>query len=207
MRAADLIEAISASRQAQGLLSISEMLALASTGTVVHDPMSTLIARGAVIGRGHILEPNVLLFCAPGAALTIGDGNTFHAGTRIEAAGGGIRIGSRNVFGPGGFTASTGTDTEITIGDEGRYTLNCAVSGNSTLGSGSQILGPIAVDTCTLAAGGSHRDPESDRRGAVLKGTGRARGLTLGRGQVIQAFGLFELANMKMQSHFHPPKV
>jgi bifunctional N-acetylglucosamine-1-phosphate-uridyltransferase/glucosamine-1-phosphate-acetyltransferase GlmU-like protein len=206
MRAADLIEAIDRSRRDRGLLDVSELLALAALGTVVLDPLSTLITRGVLIGRDNIIEPNVLLLSAPGGTLTIGDGNRFHPGTRIEAAGGNIRIGSRNAFGPGGFTASSNAESEISIGDDGRYTLNCAVTGNSTLGSGSQILGPIAVDACVLGAGGSHREAAPDTRGAVLKGTGRARGLNLAQGQVIQGFGLFDRADAKMQSHFHPSK-
>jgi hypothetical protein len=205
MHAADLIEAINASRHARGLLDLTEMLALSVTGAVVLDPTSTLIARGVMFGGGILIEPNVQLLCAPGGTLIIGDGNTFHPGTRIDAASGHISIGSRNTFGPGGFTATSAAESEIRIGDDGRYTLNCALSGRTTLGSGSQVLGPIAVDACTLGAGGSHREPDPDKRGAVLKGSGRARGLMLAQGQVIQSFGLFDMADVKRQSHFHPP--
>lgn len=190
-------------RRKRGLLTIEEVLALAAHGNVVFDPFSTLIARSVQIGRDNILYPDVqLLGLAP---LLIGDGNTLHTGTRIEAVTGPIHIGHRNEIGDGGFSARALADgARITIGDEGRYTLNCAVTGVCDLGSGSQILGPITVDNCRLGAGGSHREPDADLRGAVLKGTGRARKLTLARGQAIQGFGVFDMRDVKMQSLYHP---
>lgn len=190
-------------RRARGLLTIEETLALSARGNVIFDPYSTLIARGVQIGRDNSLHPNVqLLGLAP---LSIGDGNTLYPGTRIEAVTGSIQIGHRNEIGDGGFSARTTMPGAcITIGDDGRYTLNCALTGLCDLGSGSQILGPVTVDSCTLGAGCSHLEPNADLRGAVLKGTGRARGLTLSRGQVIQGFGLFDKRHLKMQSFYHP---
>ncbi|HEX5115227.1 MAG TPA: hypothetical protein VFW65_08515 [Pseudonocardiaceae bacterium] len=47
----------------------------------------------------------------------------------------------------------------------GRYLSGAQVVGRSTLGGGSQILGPIAVQDCTLAAGGSYREANPDDRG------------------------------------------
>ena len=55
-------------------------------------------------------------------------------------------------------------------------------------------------NACTSVA-----EPDPDRRGAVLKGLGQARHLTLARGRVIQAFGIFDLADSRPQSFFHPP--
>ena len=203
MNADAVLQHIDETRRTHGLLTIEETLALTALGNVVFDPFSTLIARTAEIGRDNILHPNVqLLGTAP---LHIGDGNTLHAGTRIEAASGPIRIGDHNEIGDGGFSARTlAPGASITIGDDGRYQLNCAVTGMCHLGSGSQIFGPITVDSCNLGAGGSHRESDPDRRGAVLKGAGRARGLTLMRGQVIQGFGLFDVKDVKMQSFYHP---
>ncbi len=201
-----ILVSIDAMRHARRLLGVTELLALADRGIMVLDPMSTLIGCDVVIGRDTTIEPNVQLLCSHGGAVSIGDGNMLHAGTRIEATGGHVRIGRDNVFGPGGFLAMATTPyDQIDIGDGGRYALNCSFTGRTFLGSGSQVLGPIAVHACHLEAGGSHREPDPDARGAVLKGTGRARGLTVARGHVIQAFGLFDMADVRMQSHFHPP--
>jgi hypothetical protein len=205
MTSTDLLLAIDAMRRAHGLLTVAELVGLRATGTVVLDPFSVMISAQVTVGCRTIIEPNVQLLCRSGGTFVVGDGNTFHAGTRIEAVDGKIRIGSGNTFGPGGFTALAAT-AEIEIGNGGRYTLNCALSGRCSLGSGSQILGPIAVDSCTLGAGGTHAEPDPDKRGAVLKGSGRARGIALGRGQVIQSFDMFDMADVKLQSHFHPPQ-
>ena len=203
MTSAAILLQIDAIRRARGLLTIEETLALSAHGTVILDPFSILIARSVAIGRDNILHPNVQLVGV--AALSVGDGNIFHMGTRVEAVTGPIRIGHRNEIGDGGFSArTTSPGARITIGDDGRYHLNCAVTGVCNLGSGSQILGPITVDSCVLGAGGSHRESNADLRGAVLKGTGRARGLSLARGQVIQGFGVFDIRDVKMQSYYHP---
>ena len=93
----------------------------------------------------------------------------------------------------------------ITIGDHGRYRYGAVLRGRAELGSGSQVLGPVIVEECTLGAGGSFAEPDPDRRGGVLKGVGPARGLTVPRGQVIAAYGLFAQAAMLRQRFFHPP--
>jgi acetyltransferase-like isoleucine patch superfamily enzyme len=202
-----VIASMDALRRAEGLLTIEELLALQEFGNSIYDPFSTLISREVHIGIGNVVHPGVQLRCIGKNALFIGDGNTFHSGTRVEARQGPIRIGHRNEFGDGGFSARTDTArSRIQIGDGGRYTLNCAVTGDTDLGCGSQILGPIAVDSCRLAAGDTHAEPNPDLRGAVLKGVGRARGLVLGVGEVIQGFGVFEMTDRKMQSFFHPSK-
>jgi NDP-sugar pyrophosphorylase family protein len=204
MSQASIFEALDDMRRRRGLLELAEVMALAERGNVILDPFSTLISRAVEIGRDNRFEPNVQLLCAASTSLRVGDANTFCAATRLDASTGPISVGRGNAFGPGGFMASTtSTGAMIEIGDGGRYTLNCAVSGRCILGSGSQILGPIALDGCCLGAGGTHLEPDPDRRGAVLKGTGRARGLRLEQGQVIQAFGLFDSADVKMQSFFH----
>ncbi len=172
-------------RAGRGFLSIAETLALADTGNVVFDPFSLLVSRGVRIGSRNVFYPGVTLVCETGGTIV---------------------IGSDNQFGEGGFTARAEGGSSIEIGDGGRYTLGCSATAPAQLGSGSQILGAIAVQDCLLGAGGTFRDADPDARGAVLKGVGRARGLRLARGQVIQGDGLFNIADMKPQSFYHPPK-
>jgi hypothetical protein len=169
-------------RAEHGYLSLAETLALADTGSVVFDPFSLLVSRGVRIGGGNVFYPGVTLICN---------------------AGGTIVVGSHNQFGEGGFTARAEGGATIEIGDGGRYMLGASVTGPAQLGSGSQILGAIAVQDCVLGAGGTFRDPDPDARGAALKGVGRARGLRLARGQVIQGDGVFDFADIKPQSFFH----
>jgi hypothetical protein len=155
-----------------------------------------------VIGSRNVLYPNVTI----SGAVAIGDDNTLHSGTVLFAAGGRIAIGSRNQLGEGGFTArADGAGDLIEIGDDGRYLGGVSLGGTVQLGAGSQILGAIAVQGCILAAGGSHAEPNPDARGAVLKGVGRARGLRLATGQVIQGNGVFDAKDVKPQSFYHPP--
>jgi hypothetical protein len=171
-------------RAGRGFLSIAETLALADSGNVVLDPFSLLVSRGVRIGSDNVFYPGVTLICETGGTIV---------------------IGSHNQFGEGGFTARAEGGASIGIGDGGRYMLGASVTGPAQLGSGSQILGAIAVQDCVLGAGGTFRDPDPDARGAVLKGVGRARGLRLARGQVIQGDGVFDIANLKPQSSYHPP--
>lgn len=72
------------------------------------------------------------------------------------------------------------------------------------MGAGAQVLGPIRMQNCILDAGGTYREPDPDRRGAVLTGCGVARQVNVPTGYVIQAFGLFSEAPMRKQSCFHP---
>lgn len=62
----------------------------------------------------------------------------------------------------------------------------------------------MIVESCTLGAGGSHAEPDPDRRAGVLKGAGPARHLTVPQGQVIAAWGPFQQEAMLKQSFFHP---
>src|SRR3546814_1922193 len=77
------------------------MLALADSGNVIFDPFSTLIARGAVIGRNNVFHPNTRFDCRADAGLRIGSGNAFHSNTVVEAATSAIVIGDGNLFGEG----------------------------------------------------------------------------------------------------------
>ncbi len=196
---------LDAVRATQGLLSIAEVMALMDRGNIVYDPFSILISRACVIGSGNTLFPCVSLLCGTEATLTIGDGNVLHTNTLFAADTGRICVGSHNRFGEGGFTARANRpDAKIDIGDQGRYLSGASVFGRSTLGSGSQILGPIMVDDCTLEAGGSYTEADPDRRAGLFKGAGVARGLTVPLGHVIAGSGTFDKNNLKLQSFFHP---
>lgn len=202
---ADLIPIIDATRKAQGFLTIAETLALSDRGTIIHDPFSTLIARTAQIGRDTIFFPNTQVVCAPGRGVRIGNGNRFWPGSLIEAQAGDIAIGDGNQFGEGGFTAiANRAGGSITIGSRGRFQRGATLYAQATIGDGCQILGPIAVQDCSLGSGGDHTHPEADERGSVLKGLGTARGLTLQQGEVIQGHGVFSIDDLKKQSFFHP---
>lgn len=193
-------------RHDHGYLTLAETLALIDEGNAVLDPFSILIGRGVALGSRNTFYPNVTIACEAGGTIAIGDQNTFHSGTSLFAVAGKIVIGARNQFGEGGFIAKADrANAVIEIGDAGRYLGGAAVYAVARLGSGSQILGAVAVQDCTLAAGGSHEEPDPDSRGAVLKGVGRARHLALAKGEVIQGNGVFDANDIKPQSFFHPP--
>ncbi|MXN65173.1 hypothetical protein GR183_09655 [Stappia sp. GBMRC 2046] len=199
------IARLDAVRRQFGFLEIGETAALIDRGTILFDPFSTLISRNIRLGHGNVIHPNVALECADAGTLELGDGNTLHSGTRIVAQAGDIVIGSHNHFGEGGFLAKVDrADASIKIGDRGRYISGASVMGNCRLGSGSQILGPIAVQDCVLGAGAPHTDPDPDFRGGVLKGQGRARGLTLAAGEVIFGNGVFSQGAVERQLAYHP---
>jgi hypothetical protein len=202
---ATLIASIDDARRALGFLPLADTMALADRGNLILDPFSVLIACRAEIGRDNVFHPGVTLSCEPEAALVLADGNILRSGTLIAAETGAIRIGSGNRFGDGGFTARANRPgAAIAIGDGGRYLSGATIQGRSTLGSGSQVLGAITVDDCSLGAGAPFSDPDPDARGAVLKGAGTARGLTLDAGQVIAGSGVFRIEDLKPQSFFHP---
>ena len=92
----------------------------------------------------------------------------------------------------------------IAIGENVRLLGGGSLTHANNIGDGAQIIGPIRSQNCILAAGRSYRHPVADERGAVLKGSGVARGITLAQGMVFQAFGLFADASVRQQSFFHP---
>src|SRR3546814_19418223 len=97
------------------------MLALADSGNVIFDPFSTLIARGAVIGRNNVFHPNTRFDCRADAGLRIGSGNAFHGNTIVEAATGASVIGDSNLFGEGAVCMTTNAPGAMnTIRDTGR---------------------------------------------------------------------------------------
>jgi hypothetical protein len=135
-------------------------------------------------------------------SISIGNNNTFTPNCFFYTSGK-IIIGSHNLFSDGGMTTRVNVDEVLTFRNNGRYINGPAFTGNNSLGDGSQVIGPIRVQSCVLDSGGDFTHTEPDERGAVLKGYGLARGLHLQRGQVIDGHGTFEMKNAKMQSFFH----
>ena len=192
-------------RRQKGLLTLAELIDLSQRGNLFFDLYSVLISARAVIGRDNTFYPGASLFCSDAVRLEIGDANIFHSNSLIEATNGDIKIGSRNQFGEGGFTAKANRPgASITIGDNGRYLNGASVFGQTDLGSGSQLLGQISVDSCKLAAGGTFLEPDPDRRAGLLKGSGVARNLTVPVGHVIVGAGAFSASDLQPQSKFHP---
>ncbi|MEM9633225.1 MAG: AraC family transcriptional regulator [Pseudomonadota bacterium] len=199
-------EKIDAARQARGFLPISQMMALLD-GNLVLDPFSTLISTGVSFGRDNVLYPGVTLQASEGAKISLGDANILHSGTSVSSSHGSVTIRDHNQFGEGGFTAKANRPgAKIRIGSHGRYLNNPSVFGETVLGDGTQILGNITVDTCSLGGGGSHAEPDPDLRGGLLKGQGTARNLIVPMGHVIAAQGSFFEDDLLPQSHFHPKK-
>lgn len=91
----------------------------------------------------------------------------------------------------------------IKIGDSGRYCDGANIIGETVLGNGSQILGSITVQNCTLADGGTFQETDPDKRAAVLKGFGLARNISLRVGEVVNGLGDFSKAPVERQSFYH----
>jgi bifunctional N-acetylglucosamine-1-phosphate-uridyltransferase/glucosamine-1-phosphate-acetyltransferase GlmU-like protein len=201
----DVVTMTDKARARRGYLGLAETCDLASSGNVVLDPWSVLISRYAAIGRDNIFHPNVTVDCAPEGRCVVGSANKFFPGTFfVVVAGGQIEIGDGNEFGDGGCAVKANRSASLVrVGSGGRYLSGAQVMGCSTLGSGSQIIGPITVQDCTLAAGGAYRTADPDDRGAVLKGSGLARGLHVGVGEVVNGAGAFSADMIERQSHYH----
>jgi hypothetical protein len=201
-----VLSQLDAVRVSRGLLTIDAVLSLVARGNVVFDPFSTLISEHANIGENNVFFPCTYLFCLhPDSELIVGEGNIFHSGSIFSAETGSISIGNRNQFGEGGFIAKANSaGAQIKIEDNGRYLGGASVFGKSTLGSGSQLLGKITVENCTLRAGAPHTEPDPNRRAALLKGQGLARNLDVQAGQVISANGIFRFEDAQPQAVFHP---
>lgn len=201
----ELLKAIDRTRERHGFLSLTETLALEDSGNVIFDPFSTLISCRAVIGTLNVFHPNIRADCRGGATLHIGSGNVFHSNTVIEAAANDITIGDGNLVGEGAVCMKANSPgAAIEIGDNGRYCGIINLYGKIALGNGSQILGNITACDCSLADGQPYSHPIADERGAVLKGSGRAKAIQLSKGQVIDGWGVFRAANAVLQSTFHP---
>ncbi|WP_239070713.1 MULTISPECIES: hypothetical protein [unclassified Streptomyces] len=204
--AASLWDKFDRMRGASGFLTPAELLELADSGSVVLDPFSVILSKHVTIGPGNLFYPGVVIECDDESHCVIGGDNVFHGGTRIAAsAGGSITIGDRSVIGEGGAQIkSTTADSEVSIGDGVRIANGAELLGRSRVGTGCQILGPISARSVSLADGATHAHPNPDRRGAVLKGFGRAQDIRLGVGEVINGAGDFGSAPVERQRVYHP---
>jgi carbonic anhydrase/acetyltransferase-like protein (isoleucine patch superfamily) len=193
-------------RRALHFRSVSATAALARDGILVLDPASTLVSEGVAFGRGVILWPGTILQRVGTGRIAVGEGTNLFPGTRIVAEDGGtVTIGARAEIGEeGGFTIKAQAGAEISVGEGARLLGGGSLALSNRIGRGAQILGPIRCQGCSLGDGDTWRDPDPDRRGGVLKGSGVARNLDVPQGRVIQAFGLFAEAEMRWQSFFHP---
>ncbi len=188
-----------------GFLSLGETIALAHRGILLPDPSSVLVSADVQLEAGIVLWPNVILQASGGGRIAVGRGTQLFPGTRIVASGGTVRIGVEAEIGEeGGFTIKASAGDIIGIGDGARLLGGGSLALSNRIGRGAQILGPIRCQNCTLGDGGTHRDPEPDERGGVLKGSGVARNIDVPQGHVIQAFDLFAETALRRQTYFHP---
>jgi acetyltransferase-like isoleucine patch superfamily enzyme len=169
------------------------------------DLNSLLISEGVKIGNNNVFYPNVIIERSADGTVSIGDDNIFYPGVYILSSAGSLRIGNKNEFGTGGCTIKANmADADIRIGDGGRYCDGVSIMGKTLLGNGSQLLGNITVQNCSLADGGTFKDPDPDARAAVLKGFGLARNIVLECGQVMNGSGNFADAPVEWQHTYHP---
>ena len=197
-----------AARERAGFLSLADTAALNEKGIIVLDPHSTLVSPRVVLSEGITLWPSVTIEASDCADVSIGRGTQLYSGTRIVAKSGKIVIGMDVEIGEeGGFTIKAETShCVIEIGNGARLLGGGALSLRNVIGRGAQVLGPIRMQNCVLGAGATYAEPDPDKRGAVLKGSGVARNIELPAGKVIQGFGLFSEAPVCDQSYFHPKR-
>ncbi|HEY1488045.1 MAG TPA: hypothetical protein VGF84_18200 [Micromonosporaceae bacterium] len=172
---------------------------------LIHDPHSLILSDRVRLGDGNVFYPNVVIECDDDSTCEIGSGNVFWPGTLILVGGGGtVSIGDGNTIGQGGAQIKA-HGAVVRIGSRTRIVNAAEILGPTTIGDGGQVLGPISVRFAELAGGGDFTEPDPDLRGAVLKGFGTARHITLGPGEVIAGSGDFRTAPVERQSSYHPP--
>lgn len=198
---------IDPARKSCGYLTPSELSLVSSEmGFHVLDLYSTLVSPGVEIGRDTVLYPGVVILRDSMSQVSLGEANQLWPSTIIMATNGGqVAIGDNNGLGPGGLQLKANySNSSITVGDHTRLLNAPEIVGVTRIGSGAQIIGAVAVQSCTLAGGEDFTHPDPDRRGSVLKGTGLARNVTLGKGEVVNGLGDFNLAPVERQSKYHP---
>jgi carbonic anhydrase/acetyltransferase-like protein (isoleucine patch superfamily) len=194
-------------RVALGFLTIGETDALAAQGVRVLDPFSTLISVGVQIGAGTVIYPSVVIQRDKASELALGSRNVLFPGALLLAANGGrLVVGDECEFGPGPVQVKANRpDTDIRIGNGVRLLNGCELTGQSQLGDGCQIIGPVQAQSVQLGGGlGGYAWPEPAERGALLKGAGLARGIKLSRGEVISCQASFGDAPVERQERYHP---
>ena len=141
-------------RKKQRFLSTDDLLAAHGETNNILDA-SVLISEGVEIGDNNVFYPNVVIERSGEGVLEIGSNNVFYPGTYILSSAGSVKIGNGSEFGTGGCTIKANMpDAALTIGDGGRYCDGASIMGRTSLGNGSQVLGNITVQGCSLAAGG-----------------------------------------------------
>ena len=200
----DSIKRLSSIRGKAGFLDFEQLLGLEAKGTVVFDPFSILLSSRAAIGRKNVFYPQVVVETASGGKVEIGEGNVFWPGTVIRCLGGTLKIGDGSEFGPGGVTISAGPGETVEIGDRCRLQDGAKIQGENSLGTGSQVLGPLTLRGCVLGAGEDYRHADPDERGGVLKGSGFASKLTVERGEVINGRTELTQGMAERQRRYHP---
>jgi carbonic anhydrase/acetyltransferase-like protein (isoleucine patch superfamily) len=196
-------------RSALGFLSVSETDALADGGVRILDAYSTLVSRGAQIGPDTIVYPGVVIQRDATSWLTLGSGNVLYPGCLLLAERGGhLTIGDNCELGPGGVQVKANApDAEIIVGDGVRLLNGAELTGRSRLGNGAQIIGQVSAQSVHLAGGfGGYAWPDPDDRGALLKGAGLARGISLARGEVVSCQPSFGDTDVERQARYHPGK-
>lgn len=176
-------------------------------GVRVLDPHSILIAASADLAPGVLVYPNCVIQSDGQSRVEVGANSILYPGTFLLAVSGGtISVGSECELGPGGVQVKANREgVAISIGDHARLLNGCEVVGDSLIGVGAQIIGTIAAQSVRLEGGlGGHEWPDPDERGAVLKGSGLARGIHLRRGDVVNATGSFADAPVERQLAYHP---
>lgn len=196
---------LDAARIAHGFLTIGECLDLGRRIAALFDPYSTLLSRHASFGPGTVIYPAVSVECAPDATCEFGPGNILFSGLRASVgSGAAVVVGAGNRLGEGGARITAdGTGMSVRIADRTRISDGAIVGDGCVLGNGSQILGAINARAVHLAAGGDFTCEDPDLRGAVLKGRGTARGLTLAVGEVVNGNGPFEHSPVERQRTYH----
>lgn len=177
---------------------------LAASGVTILAPGAVWISSPVEIKPGAQLHPNVVIECDATSSVRIASGVVLHSGTHIIASNGGsVVIGAATVLGPGGCTL-VADNSSLIIGAHGRFQM-ALVLAPGRIGDGCQVLGPIEARSCDLAGGQPGDSPNVAARGAVLKGAGRASGIALRTGEVVNGSGDFRTAPIEQQTTYHPP--
>lgn len=197
------LEVIERRRAAAGYRTVRELLK--DEANAYLDPFSTLISVHAVLGKGNTFMSNVRIDAAEDA-FVLGNENWIGEGTRFEVINGGqLTIEDDNRIGPHAVAFLVNrAEARTVVGSGTRLIGRVDVIGSCQLGHGTQVIGDVTVTNVVLGAGGSHEEPDPDQRGAVLKGHGRAHGLRIDAGQVVNGSGDFSVAPVERQSSYHP---
>jgi carbonic anhydrase/acetyltransferase-like protein (isoleucine patch superfamily) len=174
-------------RRAAGFRTVAEVEALLPR-VLVLDPGSVLIGIGVRVADGVVLYPGTVLETRGAGTIEIGSEARIGPGpVSVLADGGAVVIDGGAQLGPGAVTVTTIPGADVSVGSGARVFGGASVEGPATIGAGAQVLGAVAVRDVVLEGGGTHAEPDPDRRAAVVKGTGRVHGVRLRVGEVVVA--------------------